>query len=887
MTDRELRDYLPFMAIKDGAVLSKRGDVTFGWELMLPTSFTVNEAGYDSIISSFLQAYRLLPVYTIVHKQDIFCYETYHARKKEHFLADSYEKHFEGRKYLNGRCYLYVTFSTKANIERDNAKSGYFGISGQKWASAERLQECAAFASQFEAVLKNNALLIVKALGSGDFLRMGSHGEDEGTIADYLRMYRSDGPDYNFEFQKSYLGYGDERMHVWYVEDSDAYNALVSSVTPIQGMSSAAAQVFLSGGSPIGVRLRLPHIVNRYILTLPRAAVESELDSKRRSMQAFSLYSAKDGVNAQEIGEYLLASAKDSSTTVKCYMNVMAWGTPSQIPDIRNAVVTAFHSELQVSVVEETRIVPLLYYAAIPGAEAELGYDNYLTSEITAFCCHGLWDGYDRGIRGGIIQLCDRETMTPVTIDIQSVARNKGLINGMNAIVIGPTGSGKSFTMNKLVQDFYEAGEHIFIIDVGDSYQGYTQIVAEESGGRDGVYNTYDPQHPFGFNPFRNYRHWNDVDAEGETVNSGYDFFLSLLKTVFPMPGGWNSQASSALKYLVTLFLRWWSDGVPENVAEDLLDAHMNERRERFEKNKKKYDDDKLRLGFRNPVEEIFAQDKLASDPLFDDFYLFVTRIIGPLVRDDNFKMGDIPFTSRLLDIDAFGAAMDMYKKDGMYGFLLNAKDEPDLFKSRLTVFEVDKIKDNKEVFPIWVLLIMHSFEDKMRSLSCQKVMIIEEAWKAIATDTMADYIVWMWRTARKFSTSAIVVTQDILDLTGSPIIKDAIIVNSQIRILLDQRSNVANFEKGAEVLGLDQMEKNLVLSVGSALHAGYGKYKEGYFSIGPNYSNVFAIEVSPEQALAFESNKDDKRPVLERAKECGSMIQAIKEIVAERKRNV
>lgn len=884
MTERELRDYLPFMAIQDGAVLSKRGDVTFGWELTLPTAFTVNEAGYDSIIYSFLQAYRLLPVYCIVHKQDVYCYDIYHAKQKEHFLADSYEKHFEGRKYLNGHSFIYLTFSTKNNVERKNSGSGFYGIGGEKWASAERLTECANYASQFEAVLSNNGLIGVRAMTTDDFLRMGANGQDEGTIADYLRMYNHGGPDYNFNFENDHVGYGDEQLRCWYVEDSDAYQALVSSVRQVHGMSNGASKVFLSGGSPIGFHLRIPHVVNRYILTLPRASVESELDSKRRTMSAFSLYSAKDGVNSQEIAAYLNESAKDSATTVKCHMNVMAWGIPSAMADIRNAIVTAFHSDLQVSVVEERRVVPLLHYAAIPGAAAELGYDNYLTSEITAFCCHGLWDGYDRGIKNGLIQLCDRETMTPLTIDIQQEARNRGLVNAMNAIVIGPTGSGKSFTMNKLVQDFYEAQEHIFIIDVGDSYQGYAQIVNEESGGKDGVYNTYDPQNPYGFNPFRNFRHWNDVDEDGENVNSGYDFFLSLAKTIYQPSEGWNKESSSVLKFLVNQFLSWWTGGVPQSVSEDLLDAYTNERRKRAERGHRKIDEEKLLIGFKNPVDEIFSKEKRAKDPLFDDFYQFVSRIVVPLMRDENYRMGDIIISPQIFDADRFGTAMDMYKKDGIYGFLLNAEDEPDLFKSRLTVFEVDKIKDNKDVFPIWVLLIMHSFEDKMRSLRCQKVMIIEEAWKAIATDTMADFIVWMWRTARKFSTSAIVVTQDIMDLTASPIIKDAIIVNSQIRILLDQRSNVANFEKGAEVLGLTEMEKSLVLSVNSNLHSEYGKYKEGFFSIGPNYGNVFAIEVSPEQALAFESNKDTKEPILARAKQCGSIIQAIREAVANRR---
>lgn len=884
MTARELREYLPFMAIQDGAVLSKRGDVTFGWEVILPTAFTVNEAGYDSIIYSFLQAYKLLPPYCIVHKQDVYRFDTFHAQPQEHFLTDSYQRHFEGRRYLNGHSFIYLTFSTKSTIERKNKDSGYFGISGLKMMTPEHLRECAAFASQFEAVLQNNGLIVVKPMSTDDFLRMNAGGQDEGTVADFLNFYKHGEPGYNIDFRKDRVCYGDEQMRVWYVQDSDAYQGLVSSVRPVQGMSSGAAQVFLSGGSPIGYQLRIPHVVNRYILTLPYSSVESELDSKRRTMSAFSLYSARNNVNAGELSEYLLASAKDSATTVKCYMNVMAWGRDADIPDIRNSVVTAFQSDLQVSVVEEQRVVPVLHYAAIPGAEAELGYDNYLTSEIVAFCCHGLWDGYDGGIHGGLVHVCDRETMVPLTIDIQQVARLKGFINAMNAVVIGPTGSGKSFTMNSLVQDFYEAGEHIFIIDVGDSYQGYCQIVNEESGGKDGIYNTYDPEHPYGFNPFRNFRHWNDVDQDGERVNSGYDFFLSLLKTLFIPVEGWNKESSSVLKYLVGLFLDWWAKGVPEHVSEDLLDAHMNERRKRAERNHRKMDEEKSRLGFKNPVSDIFVDGRQDSDPVFDDFYQFISRIVAPLMRDENMKMGDILLTEKLLDVERFGAALDMYKKDGIYGFLLNAKEEPDLFKSRLTVFEVDKIKDNKDVFPIWVLLIMHSFEDKMRSLPCQKVMIIEEAWKAIATDTMAEFIVWMWRTARKFSTSAIVVTQDIMDLTASPIVKDAIIVNSEIRILLDQRSNAAKFEKGAEVLGLSEMDKNLVLSVNSSLNPNY-RYKEGFFSIGPNYSNVFAIEVSPEQALAYESNKDIKKPLLARAKECGSLIAAIKEEVAKNKR--
>ena len=883
MTERELRDYVPFLAIKDGAVLSKRGDVTFGWKVTLPIAYTVNEAGYDSIIRSFMQAYRLLPSWCVVHKQDVFCYDRYHAKKEELFLDQAYENHFEGREYLNCHTYIYLTFSTKATIEKKDAESGFFGIIDRKMLSTERLQTCADIASQFESVFKNNPLLRLKAMESEDFLCMGPDGRDQGVIADYLRAYDLSGPDYNFDFFKDRIEYGDKQMKFWYVQDSDAYPGTVSSVKFMNSMSSGSSKVFLSGGSPIGYNLRIPHVVNRYVLTLPKSTVEKELDIRKRVMTSFSLYSHESSVNAAELETYLLDSANNSTTTVKCFMDLVAWPTTDELANVRNAVVTAFQADLDVSVVEETRTAPLLHFAGIPGAAAELGYNNYLTSEITAFLCHGLWDGYDFGMRDGVVRVCNRSSMTPMRIDIQSKARAAGRINNMNALVVGPSGSGKSFTMNSLAQDFYREGEHMVVIDIGDSYQGLCALINEESGGKDGVYNTYDPEHPYAFNPFKGREHWNDTDDEGDRTSSGEDFVLSIIQTIYQPEKGWDTTSSAVLKFILSQFLSWWDGSVPQWVQEDLRESYANYQRQRAERNHKKFDDKKAMIGWKDPVTEVFPFDRKGKDPLFDHFYQYVTRIVSPLMRDENFLMNGIHITSEMLDMDKFGAAMDMFRLGGTYGFLLNAETEADLFNSRFTVFEVDKIKDNKDLFPLWILCIMHSFEDKMRGLQCQKVMIIEEAWKAISTKSMEKFIVWLWRTARKFSTSAIVVTQDISDLTGSDIIKGAIIQNSDVRILLDQRKNANNFQQAVEVLGLTPMATNLVLSVNTNLLPGY-RYKEGYFAIGTTYSNVFAIEVSDEQAILFETDKTLKKPLFDLARELGSMKEAVRTLAAERR---
>ena len=886
MKIRDLREYIPFTGIVDGCVLSKRGDLTFGWRVWLPTAFTVNEPGYDSIINSFLQAYKILPAWCVVHKQDIYRYDTFKAGKNDFFLSECYERHFDGRQYLNGYCYLYLSFSSKSVINNKNSYSGFFGISDNKGLKEETIRYAAGVASQFEAILNANPLLVLEALTTDDFLREGVGGRDEGVIPDYLRLYSVDGPDYNINFEADHVRYGDDILKIWYVEDSDAYPGSVSSVNFISEMSSGKSKVFLSGGSPIGYQLKIPHIVNRYVLTLPKNTVEKELDERKRLMTSFSLYSSSCAVNSEELKEYLLQAAKDSTMTIKCFMDVEAWGSESQIADIRNDVVSAF-SDLNVTVVEERDVVPALHYAAIPGAAPELGYDNYINSEITAFLCHGLWDGYDFGIKDGVVGVCDRKCMVPITIDIQSKARARGQINNMNALVIGPSGSGKSFTMNKLVQDFYTHDEHILIVDVGDSYEGLCAVVREHSGGKDGVYNTYDPEHPFGFNPFKGRDTWNQVDEEGDRTSSGYEFILSLLQTMYQPAKGWEKTSSAVLNFLLTDFLRCWDEDVTPYYTDALQDAFINERRRRWQKTHEKDDKfpaSKALTGYKDPVALIFPVDRKQRDPLFDDFFQYVTRIVVPLLNDGSFKMGDIVVDRDMFDASSFGAAMDMFKKDGKYGFLLNAEKESDLFQSRLTVFEVDKIKSNEELFPLWLLCIMHSFEDKMRALQCQKVMIIEEAWSAIAKPSMAAFITWMWRTARKFRTSAVVVSQSITDLTGSDIIKDAIIQNTDVKILLDQRKNANNFQNSVSVLGLSPMATNLVLSVGTDLDPKY-KYKEAFFAIGEDYSNVFAMEVSLEQALCFETDKTLKKPLFDRAKECGSMIQAITEMAEEIRR--
>lgn len=883
MNTKELYDYLPYLPIADlddSCIATKRGDITFGWRLLLPTAYTVTEAGYDSILHSFSQAYSLLPDYTIIHKQDIFRYDIYQPQERGEYLMNCYEKHFKGRQYLNGYCYIFITFSSKSIIEQKTPSSGFFRMLSSKAPKREDIEHYATIASQFEAVLGNNSLLTLIPLKARDFIYMDENGMDRGLIPDYLRFYSNNlNIDYPIEFNPSYISSGDTIAKAWFIEDSNAYPSMVNSVSRIKSMS-ASTDIFLSGGSPIGYQLKTPHIVNRYILILPHKVIEKELDMKRRIMTSFSLYSASCRINSEELSSYLEINARESLKTIKCFTDVIAWGNASQMPDITNRIITAF-TDLDITVCEERRVMPVLHYAGLPGAAGELGYDNYMTSEIGGFISHGLWDGYDSGIKGGAFKVCDRSRMIPLTIDTQSVARDSGLISGLNMLVVGPTGSGKSFTTNHLVNNFYAAGQHGFVIDVGDSYQGLFGVINEQSQGKDGIYNTYSTENPLSFNPFRGRQHWNEMDSEGENASSGFAYIISLIETMYTPQNGWVQQNTSILEHFILEFIAFWDNGYDKTFADLLKEAFVNSSRQRAEKHKKGFDEKATLKGFINPLDEIFCPER---EPVFDDFYKYVTLVVSPLMKDESYKIDNSVVRTDMFDIDAFGVAISKYRKNGIYGFLLNAEKETDIFSSRLTCFEVDKIKDNKDLFPLWLLSIIHLFEDKMRTLSCPKFIVIEEAWSAIAIPTMARFLVWLWRTARKFRTSAIVVTQSIHDLTGSDIIKDAIINNTSTKIILDQSADLQKFSQSAKVISLNEQDTAQVLSINKNLNANY-RYKEAFFAIGDHYSNVFGIEVSPEQALVYESDKTKKKELFDKASEYGSFIRAIEEIVSKNRK--
>jgi conjugation system TraG family ATPase len=249
---------------------------------------------------------------------------------------------------------------------------------------------------------------------------------------------------------------------------------------------------------------------------------------------------------------------------------------------------------------------------------------------------------------------------------------------------------------------------------------------------------------------------------------------------------------------------------------------------------------------------ERYLPDNPAVFPGFDSFYEFMQTDFPRYLTEHKVQIG-------YFDYDNFIYVLRPFYRGGEYGELLNSRENIDLLHVPFIVFELDNIKDHPILFPVVTIIIMDTFISKMRKLDgVRKIILIEEAWKAIMKDGMAEYIKYLYKTVRKFFGEAWIVTQEVDDIIGNKIVKESIINNADTKILLDQRKYRNKFSHVKDLLALTDKERDLCLSLNCDLDPAR-KYKEVFISWGGQESKVYGVEVSTEEYLAYSTEQKEK----------------------------
>ena len=824
-----LESKLPLLAVEHGCIISKDADITVCYEVTLPELFTVTSAEYEAMHAAWCKAIKVLPRFTVAHKQDWFVSENYKPELQKDdlsFLDRSFERHFNERPYLAHKCYLYLTKTTKERMrQQSNFSTLCRGRITPKELNHEMIVGFMEAVDQFERIINDTGYISLRRMGDDEIVGTDS---TSGIIERYLSLSTGDVTCLeDIDLSPKEMRVGDKMLCLHTLSDTDDLPGKVSTDNRYERLSTDRSDCRLSFASPVGLLLPCNHIYNQYVFIDDHDENLAKFEKTARNMNSLSRYSRSNAINKEWIDRYLNEAHSYGLTSVRCHCNIVAWSDDAEeLRRIKNDVGGQL-ATMGCMPRHNTIDCPTLFWAAMPGNEADFpAEESFYTFIEPAVCFFTSETNYRSSLSPFGIKMVDRLTGKPVHLDISDEPMKRGITTNRNKFILGPSGSGKSFFTNHLVRQYYEQGAHILLIDTGNSYEGLCNLIHNRTHGEDGVYYTYTEEKPISFNPF------------------------------FTDDGVFDVEKKDSIKTLLLTLWKTEDDRVTKTESGELGSALSMF----LEKMKKDRD----------------------IVPCFNSFYEFM--------RDDyraEMAQRPIPIYKQDFDIDNFLTTLRQYYHGGRFDFLLNSRENIDLLNKRFVVFEIDAIRDNKDLFPVVTIIIMEAFINKMRRLKgVRKVLICEEAWKALSTANMAEYMRYMFKTVRKYFGEAVVVTQEVDDIISSPIVKETIINNSDCKILLDQRKYMNRFDQIQELLGLTDKEKAQILSINMANNPSRN-YKEVWIGLGGTQSAVYATEVSPEEYLAYTTEETEKMQVLARARQLGGDIEAaIKQLANERREN-
>ena len=822
-----LESKFPLLRVENNCIISKFADITAAYRVSLPELFTLTGEEYEALHGAWLKALKVLPDYTVVHKQDFFIEERYAAPEdssERSFLARSYERHFNERPYLRHTCYLFVTKTTPERMRQTSASSvlcrGF--IVPREMRDTDVVTRFLEAAEQMERILNDSGLVRVERLTEAEIVGTAN---DAGLLTRYFALSdeRQTVVNEDIRLDPGMMRIGDKYLSMHTLSDLDILPQSMATDFRYERLSTDRSDCSLSFAAPVGLLLSCNHVYNQVIFLDDHDETLKRLEASARNMNSLAAYSRSNAINREWIEMYLNEAHSQGLRSVRCHCNVMAWAeSEAELKRIRNDVGSQL-ALMGCTPHHNTVDVPVLFWAAIPGNEADFpAEESFYTFLDQALCLFNGETNYRSSLSPFGIKMSDRLSGIPLHLDISDLPMKRGVITNRNKFILGPSGSGKSFFTNHLVRQYWEQGSHILLVDTGNSYQGLCSLIHAKTKGRDGVYFTYTEEAPIAFNPF------------------------------YVEDGVYDVEKRESLK---TLLLTLWKRESEEPTRSE-------------------------EVALSNAVNLYLS--KLRADrsivPSFDTFYEFVETDYRRLLEQKRVREKDF-------DLANFLNVLEPYYKGGEYDYLLNSDKQLDLLDKRFIVFELDNISSNRTLLPVVTLIIMETFISKMRRLKgVRKMILIEECWKALTSANMSSYIRYLYKTVRKYFGEAVVVTQEVDDIISSPIVKESIINNADCKILLDQRKYLSKFDGIQRLLGLTDKERAQILSINLS-NDPKRRYKEVWIGLGGVQSAVYATETSVEEYLTYTTEESEKMQVMELAGKLGGDIEAaIRQLARERK---
>ena len=751
-----------------------------------------------------------------IHKQDIFVRKQFASEPADgqEFLSASYFRYFKGRPYTDSLCYLTITQEAK--------KSRLFSFDNKKWR--DFLVKIRKVHDQLH--------------DSGVQARFLNKAEASEYVDRYFAMNFKDRTVSmtNFKADDETVSMGDKRCKVYSLVDVDCA-ALPSMIRPYTNIEVNNTEMPVDLASVVDNIPDAETVVYNQVIFLPNQKRELAMLDKKKNRHA-SIPNPNNQMAVEDIKRVQEVIARESKQLVYTHFNmVVAVSAGADLQKCTNHLENAF-GRMGIHISKRAYNQLELFVGSFPGNCYTLNeeYDRFLTLSDAAMCLmykERVLHSEETPLK---IYYTDRQGV-PVAIDITGKEGKNKLTDNSNFFCLGPSGSGKSFHINSVVRQLHEQGTDVVMVDTGNSYEG----LCEYLGGK---YISYTEERPITMNPFR-------INREEYNIEK-IDFLKNLILMIWK---GSDSQIPEIEFRIV------------EQIIIDYYDAYFNgftrytdEQREvllknlfaaasRKNPNKPPREVDEM---VRKQIEVLEARRAAlkVTELSFNSFFDYSFDRLEQICTENDITT---------ISYSTYSTMLQPFYKGGAYEKILNETVDSALFDETFIVFEVDAIKENKKLFPIVTLIIMDVFLQKMRIKKNRKVLVIEEAWKAIASPLMAEYIKFMYKTARKFWASVGVVTQEMQDIIGSEIVKEAIINNSDVVMLLDQSKFKERFDEIRKILGLTEVDCKKIFTINRLENKdGRSFFREVFIRRGTT-SGVYGVEEPHECYMTYTTERAEK----------------------------
>ena len=753
-----------------------------------------------------------------LHKQDIFVRKQF-ANEPEHnqeFLSASYFRYFNGRPYTDSLCYLTITQEAK--------KSRLFSYDSKKWRDF------------LVKIYKVRDLL----RDSGVQVKFLNKAEASEYVDRYFAMNFKDRmvSMTNVKADDETVSMGDKRCKVYSLVDVDCA-ALPSLIRPYTNIEVNNTEMPVDLVSVVDNIPNAETVVYNQIIFLPSQKRELALLDKKKNRHA-SIPNPSNQMAVEDIKQVQDVIARESKLLVYTHFNMVV-GVPADtdLQKCTNHLENAF-GRMGIHISKRAYNQLELFVSSFPGNCYSLNeeYDRFLTLSDAAVCLmykERVQHSEETPLK---VYYTDRQGV-PVAIDITGKEGKNKLTDNSNFFCLGPSGSGKSFHMNSVVRQLHEQGTDVVMVDTGNSYEG----LCEYFGGK---YISYTEERPITMNPFRINREEMNVEKTG--------FLKNLVLLIWKGTQGTVTKTEDRLiEHVITEYYDAYFNGFESFTPQQREDLRKSLVIDDRNSSEKRHESERERAArIEGIIDEIEGRRKeLKVEELsFNSFYEYSVQRI-PDICEENRITG--------IDLSTYRYMMKDFYLGGNHEKTLNENMDSSLFDETFVVFEIDSIKDDPLLFPLVTLIIMDVFLQKMRIKKNRKVLVIEEAWKAIASPLMAEYIKFMYNTARKFWASVGVVTQEIQDIIGSEIVKEAIINNSDVVMLLDQSKFKERFDTIKAILGLTDVDCKKIFTINRLENKeGRSFFREVFIRRGTT-SGVYGVEEPHECYMTYTTERAEK----------------------------